>query len=182
MRRFFLKMVPLLLIGALTRQTLAHAGNTTLPGISLSGEDGGLHNGEPWNSNLLRGKVNLLFYIDPDRQRQVKPLLAELDSLKFSVDKLGHTFILNTSATIIPDFILRRKVAERAENDDDTRYVLDQNRVLVEKWQLKDDDINILLFDATGRLLFKHSGDISAELIKSLIQKIKRSINTGDVK
>jgi len=183
MRRFILKMVPLLLIGGLAKQTLSYTGNnTTLPGVSLSGEDGGLHNGEPWNSSILRDKINLLFYIDPDKQRQVKPLLARLDSLDFSTEKLGSTFILNTSATIIPDFILRHKVAERARKANGTRYVLDLNRVLVDKWHLKDDDINILLFDAGGALLFKHSGDISPDLIQTLIEKIKRSINIGDVK
>ncbi len=185
MRRFILKMVPLLLIGGLAKQTFSHTGNTSgqtsLPGVSLSGKDGGLHNGNPWNSNVLRDKANLLFYIDPDKQKQVKPLLDRLDAINFSTEKLGSTFILNTSATIIPDFILRHKVAERARADKTVRYVLDLNRVLVEKWQLKDDDINILLFDAGGNLLFKHSGDISPDLIQGLIEKIKTSINTGDV-
>ncbi len=186
MRRFIIKMIPLLLIGGLAKQTFSHTGNTSgqvsLPGVSLSGDNGGLHNGKPWNSNVLRDKVNLLFYIDPDKQKQVKPLLDRLDSLNFSAEKLGSTFILNTAATIIPNFILRHKVAERARQTAGTSYVLDQNRVLVDKWHLKDDDINILLIDAAGSLLFKHSGDLSPDLIQTLIDKIKQSINTGDVK
>jgi predicted transcriptional regulator len=145
--------------------------------VILSGDKGSLYNGEEWKSSSLRGKVNLLFYVDPDKQDDVKPLVAKLDSIQYSPDSLGTTFIINTSATIIPNFILRNKIAERARDVKNMNYVLDLEQVLVHKWDLKDDDVNILLFDKRGKVLFKHAGNVTKDIVNKIIQKIELTLN-----
>lgn len=147
--------------------------STLLPEIILSGKKGGLANGADWSSASLTGKVNLLFYVDPDKQKQLQPLIAKLDSLHYPADRLGTTLILNTSATIIPGFVFRKKVAKRAKSDKNKSYVFDNKRILVRDWKLIDDDINIVLFHKSGHVFYKHAGRVSNEVINTIIQKIE---------
>ena len=153
-----------------------------LPAVNLSGENGGLCGGSEWKSSSLKGKVNLLLYVDPDKQSWVKPLVTKLDSVRFVPDSLGITFVLNTDATIIPDFLIRNRLQKKAQASPDIVYVLDRTKMLVRKWKLKDDNINVLLLDASGNIIQKHYGQISQEFINQFINKINQSIKQGDLK
>ncbi len=150
--------------------------------LTLRGEDGGMCGGKEWKSSSLKNKVNLLLYVDPDKQSWVKPLVAMLDSIHFSPDSLGITFVLNTDATIIPDFIIRNRVREKAKASSDIAYVLDRTKMLVRKWKLKDDDINVLLLDASGNLIREHYGAMTKEFINQFITQINQSIKKGEPK
>lgn len=153
-----------------------------LPLLKLSGEKGGLCGGKEWKSSSLKDKVNLLLYVDPDKQSWIKPLVAKLDSIHYSPDSLGITFILNTDATIIPDFIIRNRVREKAKKASSIAYVLDRNKLLVKKWNLIDDNVNVLLLDASGKIIQKHYGQMTKEYINQFITKINQSIKKGDLK
>jgi predicted transcriptional regulator len=170
-----IKKIILLLVAALplTAYSSAPVDSVLLPDIVLKGKDGGLHDNSEWRSTTLKNNINLLFYVDPDKQRQIKPLLARIDSLSFSHEVLRKTFVLNVSATMIPDFILLKKVAKRAKTAQNLTYVFDNEKVLVKKWNLVDDDINILLFDSSGYVVYKHSGEITHNNISHIISKIK---------
>jgi predicted transcriptional regulator len=144
----------------------------TLPIVILSGNDGGYIDGQIWNSDVLKNKINLVLYVDPAKQNLLKPLLARLDSISYSSNLLGTTFILNTAATVIPDFVIRNKVRERAKFSKNTTYVLDRNKVLVKKWRLIDNDINVLLLDKDGKILQKRYGEMNKIVIDQLIDQI----------
>ena len=151
-----------------------------LPLLTLRGEKGGLADGGEWLSSTLKDKVNLLLYVDPDKQSRVKALVTKLDSIQYSPDLLGLTFILNTEATIIPDFILANRVKKRAKEMKHINYVLDRDKVLVREWNLVDNDVNILLLDNKGIIVEKISGKISTEMAEEIIQKINQLINKGE--
>ena len=153
-----------------------------LPTIILNGDNGGLCGGKEWKSSSLQDKVNLVLYVDPDRQSWAKPLVTKLDSLKYSPDSLGITFILNTDATIIPDFIIRNRVRAKAKTSTNMTYVLDRKKMLVRKWNLADDDINVLLMDASGEVVQQHHGEMTGDFITQLLNKIEDSINKGELK
>ncbi len=153
-----------------------------LPLLKLSGEKGGLCGGKEWKSSSLKNKVNLLLYVDPDKQSWIKPLVTKLDSLHYSPDSLGITFILNTDATIIPDFIIRSRVREKAKVSSDIAYVLDRTKMLVRKWKLKDDNVNVLLLDKSGNLIQEHHGEMTQVFINQFITKINQSIKQGEIK
>ena len=152
------------------------------PPLTLKGDDGGLCGGKEWKSSSLKDKVNLVIYVDPDKQDWVKPLVVKLDSINYSPDSLGVTFILNTEATIIPDFIIRNRVQDKAKTSPNITYVLDQEKVLVRKWNLVDNDINVLLMNASGKIIRKHNGKMTRKFINQFIKKIDESIKEGDAK
>lgn len=156
------------------------ADSILLPDATLNGENGGLYDGSEWHSASLRNKVNLILYIDPDKQKQVKPLIAKLNSELSSTDSLGLFFIVNTSATMIPKFILRKKIANRAKSEKNTTYIFDHKRVLINKWNLADGEINIFLLDKTRHIFFNHTGRLSQEVIKTIIQTINDTLSKED--
>jgi uncharacterized protein len=178
MRNRFLKIIPFLFFFSFAGQALSIEGETaTLPDVKISGEAGGMPDGTGWESLSMREKTNILFYVDPDKKGEVSLLIDALDSLQLDKNKFGMVFVVNTSATFVPDFILRKKIADRAEIEKTKTYVLDQERVLVKKWGLIDDDVNILLFDANGSVLFQHAGAVTQNEITIIVNKIKQIIN-----
>ena len=152
------------------------------PSVTLNGDNGGLCGGKEWKSSSLQDKVNLVLYVDPDRQSWAKPLVTKLDSLNYSPDSLGVTFILNTDATIIPDFVIRNRVKAKAKASVNMNYVLDRKKLLVRKWNLADDNINVLLMDASGRIIQRHHGEMTGNFINQFIEKIDESIKKGELK
>ena len=46
--------------------------------VILSGDHGGRVDGTPWNSEMIRGKVWAIFYVDPDRKDDNEPLEVAL--------------------------------------------------------------------------------------------------------
>jgi predicted transcriptional regulator len=152
-----------------------------LPLVVLKGDSGELAGGGEWSSSSLTGKVNLILYIDPDKQNEIKKLVAKLDSINYSHDVLNITFILNTAATIIPDFIIRSRIKKRAEKVPNTNYVLDFKKILVEKWNLNDNAANVLLTDTKGNVIEHHNGKMDERNIKYFIDKINQLIKKGEI-
>jgi uncharacterized protein len=150
-----------------------------LPSVVLKGDAGGFINGNEWNSSALKDKINLLLYVDPDKQSWVKPLVDTLNSINYSPDTIGLTYILNTDATLIPNFIIKKKVKQKAKTEKNIYYVLDQHKILVKKWKLKDNSVNVLLFDSSGNNMFTHYGKITQDYLKKIIERINKSINNN---
>jgi predicted transcriptional regulator len=176
----FPALLLMLLIVSFSGRSIAQAG-TQLPLVVLNGEDGESAGGGEWSSSSLNGRVSLILYVDPDKQGDVKELVSKLDSINYSKDKLNITFILNTAATIIPNFIIRNRLKKRAEEVPNTHYVLDFKKVLVKDWNLTDDDANVILIDADGNIVEQHKGEISKRIIREIVKKINMLIKKGEV-
>ncbi len=153
----------LLLLGYPLIESKAHS--DVFSSITLNGDDGGLSYGKEWKSSSLKDEVNLALCVDSDKQNLPKPLVAKLDSNNYSPDSLGVTFILNTIATGIPDFIIRNSVKKNAETSANIAYVPDRKILLVRKWNLIDDDINVLLMNASSKIIQKHYGKMTRDFI-----------------
>ena len=158
--------------------SLAAGQEAALPFVVLEGEDGGTASGEGWNSRNLTGKTNLILYVDTEKKKSATPLIEKIDSLRYPPDTLETTFIVNTKATIIPDFLIRTMIKRRQKANENIRYVLDRNEVLIKKWNFTDDYLNVLVLDPYGKILHRHAGEISDEYIDKLVRILDHSLNS----
>jgi predicted transcriptional regulator len=146
--------------------------DTKLPTVVLKGEDGGTATGEEWDSANLIGKTNLILYVDTGKRQQAMPLINRIDELSYSPDTLGVSFIINTSATSIPGFMIRMMIKQREKANSKVRYVLDKKEVLIRDWDFTDKYVNVLILDPTGKVLHRYAGEITEEYVDQVISII----------
>jgi len=168
------RIVPTLLF--LTLSMFALTLNETAKEIQLSNENGGLTDGTEWNSSTLNGKLNLLFYVDPDKKDDIDDFMDEFHQKNYDSTQLGTTSIINLKATWLPNFAIEKKLKSQQEKFPNITYVKDKNKLLVDKWDLADDSVNILLFDKEGKLIYQQDGKISNDEQKKLFQIIEEKL------
>lgn len=144
--------------------------------VEISGKDGGRLNGEKWESSELTGKVNVVFYVDPDEKETNEHVGQALKDEKFSRAVYQSWAIINMAATWLPNFALESALKKKQEIYPDTVYVKDLNKVLVKEWQIPDDASNVLLFNKQGELIFKISGKANDEQVKELLSLVKANL------
>jgi len=146
------------------------------PSVVLQGENGGLIDGKPWHSSMLKGKVHVLFYVDPDKKDLNAPLTQALKQRHFDRAKYASVAVVNLAATWKPDMIIEALLKKKQKEFPDTVYVKDKKKVLVKKWQLADDNSDILLFDKTGRLIYQKFGKLSPQEIERVLSLIEKHL------
>jgi predicted transcriptional regulator len=147
-----------------------------LPTVVLKGEDGGTATGEAWNSSDLIGKTNLILYVDTGKRQQAMPLINRIDELSYPEDKLGVSFVINTSATSIPSFMIRMMIKQREKANSKIRYVLDKKEMLIRDWDFTDEFVNVLILDPTGKVLHRYAGEITEEYVDQVISIIENGL------
>jgi YtfJ family uncharacterized protein len=146
------------------------------PKAQLSGENGGIVDGADWSSSMLRGKVTILFYVDPDKKDENNALSKALKAKHFDRKKYRSVAIVNLAATWMPDAVIEMKLSAKQKEFPDTVYVKDKKKVLVKKWGLKDDASDILLFDKNGKLIYKKFGKLNQKEIDQVIALIEERL------
>ena len=144
--------------------------------VTLSGKSGGKFNGEAWNSATLKGKVHIVFYVDPDKRKINENLSKALKKRHFDRKNYGPVAIINLAATWMPDAVLEMKIKSKQKEFPDTVYVKDKDKTLVKKWKLADDNSDILLFDKKGKLIYKKFGKLSDADITKLMALIEKNL------
>ncbi len=142
---------------------------TVLPAVVLKGDDGGTATGEEWNSSHLLGKTNLILYVDTGKRQQAMPLVERIDELSYPPDLLGVSFVINTSATSAPSFMIRMLLKQREKANSKIRYVLDKKEVLIKVWDFTDEYVNVLIVDPTGQVKHRYAGEITEEYVDQVI-------------
>lgn len=143
------------------------------PKIELKEKFGGRLDGKPWSSEELRGKVYVLFYVDPDEKDTNNDASEALDREKFPGDKFQAVGIINMAATWLPNFAISSALKDKQKRYPSTIYVRDYKKALVDAWRIADDSSNVLAFDKNGRLIFRRDGKLTAEEIRRLIKVIR---------
>ncbi|MEJ5359500.1 MAG: YtfJ family protein [Desulfobacterales bacterium] len=133
--------------------------------------------GTPWRSDELRGKVHVLFYVDPDEKDTNHEASEALDREKFPAEKFQSVAVINMAATWMPNFAISLSLEEKQKRYPRTIYVRDDQRVLVGAWKIADDSSNVLAFDKEGKLIFRKDGKLTAEDIQRLIQAIQTHLD-----
>ncbi len=144
--------------------------------VSIDGENGGKTDGTAWSSKMLKGKVHILFYVDPDKKDLNEALSNALKKRHFNRKKYGSVAIVNLAATWMPNALIESKLKSKQKKFPDTTYVKDKKKVLVKKWQLADDNSDILLFDKKGKLIYKKFGKLSPKEISSVLALIEKNL------
>ncbi len=131
--------------------------------VTIDGENGGLvKDGKAWNSNMLKEKVYVVFYVDPDEKDVNEEFSQALKAKDYrSRGEFGSMAIINMAATWKPNFAINIILKGKQKEFPKTIYVKDKNKVLVKEWGVGDDASNILIFSKDGTLLFYKSGKMS---------------------
>ncbi len=162
----------LVLVGSIVAVELGKVPSSVI----LNGENGGKTDGSAWNSKMLKGKVHILFYVDPDERKLNEPLTQALKKRHFDRKKYASVAMINLAATWLPNAILESKLKAKQKEFPDTIYVKDKKKVLVKKWGLEDDNSNILVFDKKGELIYKKFGKLSGKEITYVLALIEKNL------
>ena len=144
--------------------------------IELNGKRGGNQEGESWASDSLLGKTNVLIYTDPDEFSNLKQFVSDIESEKMKKNNFDLTFIVNTEATMLPRFAIRSKIKSKAKKSATINYVLDNDKVLVDEWDLEDNSINVLVLDSLNQVQYQQTGKIKPHQFKTIMGIINNSI------
>ena len=144
--------------------------------LTINGEEGGRIDGKAWNSSSLKGKVHILFYVDPDKKDVNEALSKALKKRHFDRSKYASVAIINLAATWMPNIAIEAKLKSKQKEFPDTTYVKDKKKVLVKKWDLADDNSDVLIFDKSGKLIYKKFGKLSAKEISSVLELIEENL------
>lgn len=145
--------------------------------VELSGDAGGRLDGSPWNSDELKGKVHVLFYVDPDEKDLNNDASEALSQEKFPSDKYQSVAMINMAATWLPNFAISSSLEAKQKKYPNAIYVRDYDKILVKKWGIADDTSDVLAFDKEGRVIFTKEGKLSPEDIKKLVQVIRDNLD-----
>ncbi len=144
--------------------------------VELKDNLGGRLDGKPWSSDELKGKIHVLFYVDPDEKDTNNDASDALDKEKFSAEKFQSVAIINMAATFMPNFLISSSLKEKQEKYPRTLYLRDYKRVLVQQWNLADDSSDVLAFDKSGKVIFRKDGKLTSEEIQKLVKVIKDNL------
>jgi len=166
-----MKKLLLLLLSVLTLTAL-EVGKPA-PEITLSGDEGGRLDGTAWSSSELKGKVHLLFYVDPDEKDLNNDFSDAIKAEAFERSRFASVAIINMAATWKPNFAINAALRKKQQKFKKTLYLRDMDKKLVSEWGLADDDSDVIVFDKTGRAIFYHAGKIGPSMTKEVIRLIK---------
>ena len=148
----------------------------TLPQVTLEKENGGTSNDKPWHTTSLKGKVHVVLYMDPDERKGTQPLLDALNQLDVDSKVYSTVAIVNLSATWMPDYILESILSKKQKELKNTSFIFDKEKILVKKWQMIDDESNILIVDKSLKVIYRKIGKISSKEIEKIIALIHQNI------
>jgi YtfJ family uncharacterized protein len=147
------------------------------PEVELKEKLGGRIDGTPWSSNELKGKVHVIFYVDPDEKDLNNEASEALKAENFPRDTFQSIGIINMAATILPNFLISSSLKKKQKQYPTTVYVRDYEKTLVKAWGIADDNSDIIAFDKAGRLIYYKGGKLEADDIKQLLQVIKENLD-----
>ena len=173
MQHFAKGLIFLLAILLISRAAQAVDVGEIPPKVELKEKLGGRLDGTPWSTEELRGKVHVLFYVDPDEKDTNNDASEALDREKFSSHQFHSVGIINMAATWLPNFAISSLLKDKQKRYPETTYVRDYKKVLVNTWKIADDSSNVLAFDKEGKLIFRKDGKLTTEEIQTLIKVIR---------
>ena len=144
--------------------------------ITLSGENGGRVDGTDWHSKMLKDKLYVLFYVDPDKKGDNEAFIDALHKKNYDKEKYGSVAIINLKATWLPNFAIEKKLKAKQKEFPNTIYAKDKTKYLVKEWNLADDASNILIFDKEGKLIYQHNGLMETDEMQSVFELIEENL------
>jgi uncharacterized protein len=147
-----------------------------LPQLTLSGDNGGKLDGSAFDSDTLRGKVYVIFYVDPDEKDLNNAFSEALKKADLDKSRFASVAVINMDATWLPNFAIASALKAKQEKYPDTLYVKDLNKKGVAAWQVADDNSDVIITDRSGNVLYVHEGKVPQKSFKSIITLIKEHL------
>ena len=145
--------------------------------VTIGGDAGGLAlDDSQWESSTVKGKVHVMFYVDPDEKDTNSNFSAALKEKKYDRSNYASVAIVNLAATWKPNFVIEGILKKKQTEFPDTIYVKDKASVLVKEWEIEDDAANVLIFSKAGKLLFYKSGKMSDDEISTALNLIETNL------
>ena len=142
--------------------------------IVLQGEQGKLvDGGGSWKSDVFIGYVTILFYVDPDESDLNNAASEALKNANLPEDQVRSVAVINMDATLLPNFLIQDKLEDKQKEYQNTLYVMDYKKVLVNEWGLGDHNSDVLIFDKQGNVLFSVDGQLNDSQIKQMLTAVK---------
>jgi uncharacterized protein len=145
--------------------------------VTMQDKEGGHLDGSPWSSEEFKGKVSVVFYVDPDEKDLNNDASEALAAEKFPKEKYQSFGIINMAATWLPNAAISSSLKKKQKQYPDTIYVRDYKKVLVQQWGIADDNSNVLAFDRDGILIFRKDGKLNPEEIATLVKAVRDAID-----
>lgn len=152
------------------------APDSTLPALVLEGKEGGLLDGSKWSSESMAGKVAIIFYVDPDEKDKNNAFSEALKERDFSEEVVRSYAIINMAATWLPNFAISSSLEEKQKKYPRTTYLRDMKKKVVSEWGLADDENNVVILSAQGKVLFSKFGQLNETEIEQAIAVIESQI------
>jgi len=168
------KVLTTLLLGTIT--TFALTIGEIPKKVVLDKDDGGRVDGTAWSSTMLKEKVYVMFYVDPDEKDTNNDFSEALKTEGYDLNKFASIAIVNLAATWLPNFAIESSLKSKQKEYPRTIYVKDKRKVLVKEWGLADDSSNIVVFGRSGKVIYTHSGRLDNSEISKVIRMIKELI------
>ena len=146
------------------------------PSVVIDKENGADSQGKAWHSQMLKGKVHTLLYMDPDKREESMLLLKALQKMSHSASSYQTVAIINLAATWMPNAVLQSLLAKKQKELKNMMYIFDKKKFLVSKWHLKDDASNVLILDKQSRVIYQKSGRLSAKDVAVILKKIEEAL------
>ncbi len=145
---------------------------------TIEKENGGyVKDGSAWNSNSIKEKVYVMFYVDPDKKNVNEVFSQALKKKEYrKKGAYGSIAVVNLAATWKPNFVIESILKGKQKEFPDTIYVKDKNKVLVKEWNLADDSSDIIIFDKNGKVLFYKAGKMSEDDMQKAFTIIEENL------
>ncbi|KJS29298.1 MAG: hypothetical protein VR64_20920 [Desulfatitalea sp. BRH_c12] len=172
MKKLLQYLVPILLCftvqAALADLEISKAPKT----VTLQEKLGGHLDGRTWSSEEFKGKVSVVFYVDPDKKDLNDQASEALRKANYPLEKYQSFAIINMAATWLPNAAISSSLEKKQKQYPNTIYVRDYKKLLVKEWGLSDDNSNVLAFDASGNLIFRKDGQLDENEIQTLVKTV----------
>lgn len=98
---------------------------TKMPTVVISGEDAGKISGEPWSSEMIKDKVFVLFYVDPDKRDENEKMEQAIGDATFDKTNFASIAVINLDATWLPNAIIESSLEGKQKQFPLVTYVKD---------------------------------------------------------
>lgn len=147
------------------------------PKMKVAGDDGARTTGEPWVSEELIGpKITSFFYVDPEERAKNEPLEAAYKKADFPKDKHRSVAALNMAAAWYPNGVLNSQLEKKQKEFPNTVYLKDFKKLFVSAWGLKDDSVNLAVFDRDSKVLYLKKGPMTEKEIEDVMQLVRSKL------
>jgi len=145
------------------------------PSFSLSGDKGGyVKDGSEFKTDHFKGKMQIIWYVDPDERDLNEYAVEELRKANFPKEIVGSVAIINFDATMIPNFILSGLIEDSQKKNKNTVYIKDLEKAFVKKWGLKDDSSNVVVLTKDMRVLYWFGGKLNETETKKMLSVVRQ--------